>query len=146
MYNSSSQKPFRIQPSITMENQHFWTGGQNNELCFLHCQDCKTWIHPPQPICPECTGKNIKPEAVSGKATVHSYTVNRQAWIPGFDPPYVIGLVEIDEDSRVRLMTNIINCDVDSVYIGMKVKVIFEEQDGGIIYLPLFEPAEKNNR
>jgi uncharacterized OB-fold protein len=143
MYNSSSQKPFRIQPAITLENQHFWTGGQNNQLCFLHCQDCQTWIHPPQPVCPECTGKNIKPEAVSGKARVHSYTINRQAWIPGFDPPYVIGLVEIDEDPRVRLMTNIINCDVESVYIGMKVQVLFEEQDGGIIYIPLFEPCDK---
>lgn len=84
----------------------------------------------------------MKPETVSGLGTVHSFTINRQAWIPGFDPPYVVGLVEIDEDPRVRLMTNIVNCDVESVYIGMRVKVLFEEQDGGIIFLPLFEPVK----
>jgi uncharacterized OB-fold protein len=141
MYNSSSQKPFRIQPAVTLETEHFWTGGKNNQLCFLHCQDCATWIHPPQPICPECTGKNLKPKAASGKGAVHSYTINRQAWIPGFDPPYVVGLVEIDEDPRVRLMTNIVNCDVESVFIGMKVQVLFEAQDNGVVFIPLFEPC-----
>jgi len=140
MYNASSQKPFRIQPAVTLETEHFWTGGKNNQLCFLHCQDCETWIHPPQPVCPECTGKNLKAKAASGKGTVHSYTVNRQAWIPGFDPPYVVALVEINEDPRVRLMTNIVNCDVEKVFIGMKVQVLFEEQDNGVVYIPLFEP------
>ncbi len=135
------KKPFRIQPAVTLETEHFWTEGQQGRLCFLCCQDCHTWIHPPQPICPECTGKNLKPEAVSGRGTVYSFTINRQAWIPGFDPPYIVALVEIEEDCRVRLMTNIINCDIETVYIGMKVQVLFEAQDNGIVYIPLFEPC-----
>jgi len=126
---------------VTLETEHFWTGGKNNQLCFLHCDDCQTWIHPPQPICPECMGKNLKPKATSGKGAVHSYTINRQAWIPGFDPPYVVALVEIGEDPRVRLMSNVVNCDVESVFIGMKVQVLFEAQDNGVVYIPLFEPC-----
>jgi uncharacterized OB-fold protein len=67
--------------------------------------------------------------------------VNRHQWIPGFEPPYVVGLVELEEDPSVRLMTNIVNCEIDSVAIGMDLKVVFEEQDDGIVFMPLFEPA-----
>lgn len=135
------KRPFRIQPAITLETQHFWTGGEDGKLHLLHCQDCDTWVHPPQPVCPACTKKNLKPDPVSGRGTVYSYTINRQAWIPGFDPPYIVAIVELEEDVRVRLMTNIIRCDIDKVHIGMKVKVWFEEQEGGVVYMPLFEPV-----
>ena len=137
-----ADKPFRIKPGLTPDNVHFWTGGERNELTFLHCEDCATIVHPPQPICPACLSKNLSPKAVSGKASLHSFTVNYQPWIPGFDPPYVIGLVEIVEDSSVRLMTNIVNCEIEDVHIGMSLQVVFEEQDDGIIFIPLFEPAE----
>jgi len=137
-----SEKPFRIQPGLTRDNIHFWNSGENNELCFLHCDDCATIIHPPQPICPECLKKNLSTKPVSGRATLHSFTVNHQPWIPGFEPPYVIGLVEIEEDSTVRLMTNIVNCPIEDVTIGMPLQVVFEEQDDGIIFIPLFEPLQ----
>lgn len=141
------KKPaFRIQPAVTLETEHFWTSGKDNELCFLHCNDCATWIHPPQPICPRCTGKHIEPKAASGKGMVHTFTINRQAWIPGFEPPYVIALVEIDEDPAVRLMTQLVNVDVEKVYIGMKVQVLFEQQDNGFVYIPLFQPVDPAER
>lgn len=141
-----SDKPFRIQPGLTQDNIHFWHGGVDGELCFLHCNDCDTWIHPPQPICPECLKKNIEPKAVSGKAKLHSFTINRQPWIPGFEPPYVIGLVEIEEDPRVRMMTNIVNCELDDVKIDMPLEVIFEEQDDGIVFIPLFQPLSTDSK
>jgi hypothetical protein len=34
----------------------------------------------------------VGPLPVSGRATVASYTVNRQPWIPGLPPPYVVAL------------------------------------------------------
>ena len=134
-----SSKPFRIEPSVNLDNEHFWRGGKNGTLCFLSCCDCETLIHPPQPICPNCLSKKLEPKAVSGNATVYSYTVNRHAWIPGFDPPYVVALVEIAEDPKIRLMTNIVNCAIEAVTIGMAVKVCFEPLEHEI-YLPLFEP------
>jgi uncharacterized protein len=70
---------------------------------------------------------------------VASFTVNHQPWIPTFDPPYVIAIVEIDEQPEVRLMTNIVNCAPDDVFIGMPVQVVFVEYDD--VWLPLFEPA-----
>ncbi|HMC42178.1 MAG TPA: OB-fold domain-containing protein, partial [Acidimicrobiales bacterium] len=62
-----------------------------------------------------------------------------QPWYPGLDPPYVIAIVEIEEQTDVRLMTNIVNCEVDRVEIGMAVTVTFEQHDD--VWIPLFEPA-----
>ena len=135
-----SDKPYRIQPGLTLDTVDFWTAGADGELRFLHCNDCDTIIHPPQPICPQCLRKNLQPRAVSGRATLHSFTINRHTWIPGFEPPYVIGLIELLEDPRVRLMTNVVNCAIDEVEIGMALEVVFEEQDDGVVFIPLFQP------
>ena len=65
--------------------------------------------------------------------------MNHQPWIPGFDPPYVVAIVEIDEQASVRLMTNIVGCAPDDVRIGMPVQVTFEQHDD--VWVPRFEPV-----
>ena len=107
-------------------------------LRFLHCQACKHYIHPPQPICPECLGKDLAVEAVSGRAVLATYTINHQPWIPGVPIPYAIALVEIVEQRSLRLMTNLIHCPLEEIEIGMPLKVHFEHHDD--VWLPLFEP------
>ena len=93
-------------------------------------------INPPAPICPVDLSKDLAPEPVSGRATVHTFTVNHQQWIPGYDPPYVIAIVEIDEQRDVRLMTNVVGCPPEEVHIGMPVQVTFDQHDD--VWLPLF--------
>ena len=134
-------RPFRVLPAVTPENEHFWTGGAQGALRFLRCTNaaCRAWVHPPAPVCPVCLGRSLVPEAVSGHATVHSFTVNWQAWYPGFDPPYVVAIVELPEQAGLRLTTNIVGCAPDAVTIGMAVHVRFEAYDS--IWLPLFEPS-----
>ena len=120
-------------------NEHFWRGGADGELRFLRCQDDGTYVHPPAPICPECLGKNVSPEAVSGCATVLTYTLNHQQWVPAPDHPYCIAIVELEEQPGLRLMTNVVNCPAEDVRIGMAVKVLFEEHED--VFIPVFEPA-----
>lgn len=93
------------------------------------------------PLCPECESFDLAPEAVSGRAALVTYTENHQPWIPGFPPPYVIAIVELPEQVGLRLTTNLVHCDVESIAIGMPLRVVFEEADDGI-FLPLFEPVE----
>jgi hypothetical protein len=134
-----SAPPFRVLPRVTPQNEHFWQGGAEGELRILRCRDCRAWIHPPQPVCPACLRKDLGPEAVSGRATVATFTVNHQAWVPGQGEPYVIAIVELAEDPRVRLTTNLVNCAVEAVRIGMPVRVTFEPRED--VWIPLFEPA-----
>jgi uncharacterized OB-fold protein len=134
--------PFRILPELTARNRHFWTGGGRGELTFLRCNACAKWIHPPIPICPECHSKDLAPRAVSGRATVHTYSINHQPWMPGPAVPFVVAIVEIEEDPSVRLTTNIVGCRPEDVRIGMPVRVTFEHHADpqGDVWLPLFEP------
>ena len=138
-----SDVPFRILPRVTDRNRHFWTGGAEGELRFLRCQDDGTYVHPPTPRCPECWGKNLAPEAVSGDASVHTFTVNHQPWMPGPELPFVLAIVELPEQAGLRLTTNIVNCDPENVTVGMPVRVTFEAHVDGdeTVYIPLFEPA-----
>ena len=137
-----SELPFRILPRVTDVNRHFWTGGADGELRFLRCQDCGYYIHPPTPLCPRDLSKNLKPEAVSGRATVATFTINHQVWMPGPEVPYVVAIVEIEEQPEVRLTTNIVNCAPEDVHIGMPVRVVFEHRPDrdADVWIPIFEP------
>jgi len=136
-----SEKPFSILPEVNPANEHFWRGGAENELRFLRCRPCGEWIHPPAPVCPRCLGKDVGPEAVSGRARVVTFTVNHQPWIPGFPPPYVIAIVELPEQAGLRLTTNLVGVLPEDVRIDLEVRVVFEQHDG--VYLPLFAPVER---
>ncbi len=134
--------PFRILPELTDRNRGFWTGGEHGELRFLRCESCGTYVHPPVPLCPEDHSKKLAWTAVSGRASVAAFTVNHQPWMPGPELPYVVAIVEIEEQPSVRLSTNIVNCPPEEVRIGMPVRVVFQhypEEDGGV-WIPLFEP------
>jgi len=141
----SDDVPFRILPRISDRNRHFWTGGAEGKLQFLRCQDDGTYVHPPTPRCPKCQGKNLAVEEVSGRATVHTFSINVQEWMPGPTPPYVVAIVDLPEQEGLRLTTNIVNCPPDDVRIGMPVQVVFERHDDGdeSVYLPLFEPDDE---
>ncbi len=134
--------PFRILPRLTDWNRDFWTGGARGELRFWRCQSCGFYIHPPQPLCPRCHSKNMQTESVSGRATLATYTVNHQPWMPGPDLPFVVAIVEISEQPSVRLTTNLVNCAPDDVRIGMPVQVTFEAHEDENVWIPLFGPAE----
>ena len=134
-----AEKPFRVLPRVTDGNRHFWTGGAEGKLRFLRCRSCRTYVHPPAPVCPTCLSRDVAPEAVSGRATLLTFTLNHQPWVPAPDHPYAIAIVEIEEQPGLRLMTNIVNCPPESVQIGMPVRVVFEQHED--VYVPLFEPA-----
>jgi uncharacterized OB-fold protein len=132
--------PFRILPRLTDLNTPFWTGGEQGELRFQRCSSCGYLNHPPTPICPVCHSKDHAPHTLSGAGTVHTFTVNHQAWMPGPELPYVVAIVDLPEQEGLRLTTNIVGCAPEEVFIGMPVQVTFEHHDD--VWIPLFRPAE----
>jgi uncharacterized OB-fold protein len=128
----------RLLPRLDDANRFFWTAGADGVLRFLRCGACRRYVHPPVPRCPYCLEAALAPADVSGRGTLHSFTVNYQQWFPGADP-YIIGLVTIAEQDDVRLTTNLIACDAGEVAVGMPVEVAFEHHDD--VWLPLFQPA-----
>jgi len=129
----------RPEPQPTICSEPFWTGGADGRLRIARCQSCRRYHHPPQPACPACHAAEVAMAPVSGQAVVAGFTVNEHQWLPDFPPPYVVAVVALDEDPSVRLTTNIVGYEPDEVTIGMRVRVVFEQQ--GDFWLPLFEPV-----
>jgi hypothetical protein len=135
--------PLRVPPLLTDLNRAYWTGGLSGELLIQRCEQCGWWNHPPAPVCRRCLSRDVRPQKVSGKGVVASFTINHQQWSPTAGPdPYVIALVELPEQPGLRQMTNIINCPLDAVRIGMAVHVVFEALAD--VAVPLFEPGGVN--
>ena len=130
-------------PELTPTTEWFWKAGAEGSLLIQGCTECSTLVHPPTPICPACHSTSWEPTAVSGRATVAGFTVNAHPWIPGFDPPYAIAVVALEENHDVRLTTNIVGCEPDEVHIGQEVEVRFEQCDD--VWIPLFEPTGATN-
>jgi uncharacterized OB-fold protein len=130
-----------ILPVVTPENAHFWQGGADGRLQFQRCVPCGFLIHPPSPVCLHCHGTELDIATVSGDAVVASFTVNHQAWRPGLAVPYVIAIVELPEQTGLRLTTNIVGCPPEAVHIGVAVQVVFEQVED--VWLPLFTPRRE---
>jgi acetyl-CoA acetyltransferase/uncharacterized OB-fold protein len=129
----------RLLPELTPANEWFWTSGADGRLRIQGCRDCATLVHPPVPICPSCRSRSWEPVVVSGRGTVAGYTVNAHPWLPGFDPPYVVAVVALEEDPGVRLTTNVVGCDPGEVHVGQEVAVRFEPHED--VWLPIFAPT-----
>jgi acetyl-CoA acetyltransferase/uncharacterized OB-fold protein len=134
-----SEVPGRPLPQITLENEYFWTSGADGLLRLQECQSCQALIHPPAPICRYCRSHDLGVRAVSGKGTLSAFTVNHRFGFPDLPPPYVIAQVAIAEDPRVRLTTNIVDCDPDELELGQPVEVRFQHLAD--VWLPVFTPA-----
>lgn len=68
---------------------------------------------------------------VCGRGTVFTYTVNHHPYNPEIPTPYVIAIVELAEQSDLRVAANIVDCEPDSVACGMPVTLLPERGSGG---------------
>jgi uncharacterized protein len=131
-------QPFRLSPDVSGLEGPFWTDGARGQLSILRCQDCRYWIHPPTIICPQCLSRQVEFEATAGRGTLFSFAVSHLPAGPGVPVPYTIALVELPEQTGLRLLTNLVNCDPREATVAMSVKVLFENHDD--VFIPVFEP------
>ena len=127
-------------PVPTDEERAFWAGGATGRLLIHRCENCRRWHHPPTPVCPHCFSTRVAAEPASGQATVCAATINHQHWFSALDPPYVIAIVELAEQTGLRLLSNIVGCDPEHVRAGTAVTAEFEPLTDEI-WLPVFRPA-----
>ena len=129
--------PARIVPPLDDDNREFWTSGALGELRLPYCATCERFVFPLTLTCPTCGGSAAY-RPLSGRGRVFTYTVNHHRYHPEVPVPYVIGIVELLEQEGLRFTTNIVNCPLESVDIGLAVRVVFEQH--GEAYVPLFQP------
>lgn len=112
-------------PALT---QPFWDATKRHELVIPHCSKCNQYFWYPRQACPNCLQEDWEWTPVSGKASLHTFTVVRQAQNPTFsdDIPYAFAMVRLDEG--VSMISNIVECEVpDGLAVDMRLEVVFDD-------------------
>ena len=128
----------RPRPGITPDNAFFFEGAKQHKLLIQQCSACQTLRHPPQPRCDHCGSYEWHPLEASGRGTVYSYVVNHHPQVPAFDYPLPLGLIDLEEGTR--LVAEIVDCAPEDIKVGMMVTVSWIDADDDLT-LPAFKPS-----
>jgi uncharacterized OB-fold protein len=120
-------------PDISVENEAFWAAANEGKLMIPRCGDTGRFFWYPRNLSPFTLSDNVEWVAASGKGAIYTYSIMRRA-----DPQYAIAYVTLEEG--VTMMTNIVDCDFDTLAIGQAVELAFHETEDGQ-KVPVFKPA-----
>ena len=112
-------------PTVYPDNADFWAAAGEGRLIVKYCNDCKQFHWYPRTICPHCGSDRTEFKASAGTGTIYSVSVTRRAG------PIAFAIAYVTLDEGVSMLTNIVDCDLDALRIGQKVRVVFKPTEGG---------------
>jgi uncharacterized OB-fold protein len=125
-------------PTPTDTSLPFFEGAREGRLVLQRCPRDGFFFYP-RSRCPSCLADDWQWETVSGRGSIHAFTVDRIGHDPALasQVPFVIAIIELDEGPRMT--ANIVDCEVDAVRVGMPVEASFENIDD--VTLVRFRPV-----
>jgi uncharacterized protein len=120
-------------PVTNPESKPFWDAAAQGKFMIKRCTACGEPHYFPRSICPFCFSDKTVWEESSGEATIYTFSLMRKSPTG----PYAIAYVTLKEGPS--LQTNIVDCNIDTLKIGQKVKAVFKPTDGAP--LPFFTPV-----
>ena len=127
-----------VLPEPSELTQPFWDACQDDRLVVQQCTDCNTKFFTPLPACPACQSQNWSWAESPGTGTLYSFTVVHRPAQPDRPVPYVIGIVDLDDGWT--MLSNIVDCDFDTLHCSQKVDVRYVATESGS-KLPMFTPS-----
>lgn len=121
----------------------FWESCARHVLSLPRCSRCRAFSFPPDVTCPKCHSPEpaFTFEAVSGRGQVRTWTIVRHSFLQGFETPYVLADVELEDASNVRMVGLLLDGAEASLAIGAPVKVEFEDLAPGVA-IPSFRMVQ----
>lgn len=127
-------------PRVNHETAPYWDATAQGRIDLPRCRSCDLVIWYPRAICPDCQSSDLEWQTMSGDASVYSFTVTRAGvgskWRDHL--PIVVAYVQLAEGPI--MLTNIVDCDPESVEIGMALRPVFHDTGEGPA-LVRFTPA-----
>lgn len=135
-----TKAPEKFLPRPNPETAAYWEGCRRHELLIQRCTQCSEYQFYPRVLCSACLSEQVEWVRSSGRGHVLTFTIVRRAVSEAYAPevPYVVALVQLAEGPR--MMSNLVQCEPDSVKVGMPVEVIFEDWSKETT-IPKFRPA-----
>ncbi len=135
---ADAMRPLRPRPSVTQDNAFWFEGAREHTLLIQRCTSCGTLRHPPLPACGNCRSLDWDTVTASGRGTLYSFVVVHYPKVPSFDYPLPIGLVELEEGTRV--VANIEGVEPGDLVVGLALEAHFVDFDDELS-LPVFGPV-----
>ena len=88
-------------PEADETSSPFFEGAMGGRLMLMRCTDCATWRLPSRQHCDQCLSPNFTWEQASGRGTVRTFGIMHQRYHPGFQNPYNVTIVELEEGPRL---------------------------------------------
>ena len=129
-------------PAFERDTQEFWDGCREHKLLIQRCDPCGEYRHTPTPACSQCPSFEHSLVESAGLGEVWSFIIVPHAVHPAVraTTPYNAVIVQLNDCGGVKLTSNVINCKNEDLYIGMPVKVTWEDRDDDLTVYR-FEPA-----
>ena len=120
------------QPAPDIDTQGFWEATAAGRLAICRCRACGLWLQPPLERCRRCAGETSF-EEVSGMGELYSFIVVHHPAVPGYldELPYVIGLIELAEQSGLRLPARVVGADPGDLRVGQAMEAEVVDLTGG---------------
>jgi len=123
-------------------SQGYWDAAARRELAIQRCDHCGWFNHPPDVVCAQCMSPDpsFSFVRVSGRGRIRSWTIMRDAFLPGFrdDVPWVVVDVELEEQAGLTVISRLADGPDANLALGAAVRVVFRDVAPGIA-LPEFE-------
>jgi uncharacterized OB-fold protein len=132
----ASPLPF---PVPNPDNAGFWEACRRGELRLQRCTPCRAWRHHPRPMCPQCGSLDYEWALASGRGAVHTFTIVHRPTLPAFEDRLPYNVVAVRLDEGVYMVSNLVDCRLEDIRIGLPVEVVFEPLTEEIA-LPKFRP------
>ncbi len=131
-------KPRRLRAPRAHDNGWWWEGVDRGELLIQKCSECGTLRHPPRPMCGSCQSTQWTGIASRGAERCIATWCCATPRSPATTIPLPVAVIDLEEGTRI--VSNVVGCKPEDVYIGMKVQLSIENVDEEL-KLPLFRPA-----
>jgi uncharacterized OB-fold protein len=132
-------------PTPDPDTQPYWDAAREGRLLIRSCSNCGRTHFYPRPFCPYCWGTSVSWREASGRATLYTWSVVYQNDLPPFPErvPYVAAVVDLEEGPR--MMTNVVDCDVDALEVGMPLEVTYRQISDDVT-IPVFRRRSQDDR
>ena len=116
--------PQRPQPVATAETQPYWDAARESRLMVQRCRACGRHQFYPRAFCAACLSDDIEWVQATGTGRIYTFTICRIAANAAMTAPYAVALIDLDEG--VRMLANLVDCDLALIRCGGRVQVRFE--------------------
>jgi uncharacterized OB-fold protein len=129
-------------PEFRPETKPYWEATKNHELVIPRSKTTGESFFYPRALSPgDDMTDDIEWVKSEGRGKVWTFSIHHMGPSKAYkgDPPYVVALIEMNEG--VKMMSNVVDVDVNDVHVGMEVEVVFDDVTDEVT-LPKFKPVQ----